>query len=286
MKFRKMSLAVLRIKSEHNGFYEGVLFQNQATNKAVKKVLSRWMQCLAKDKGITIESFKELFSQLHEIVFPIKIEFCYGTSSFHMVIVDNEGKEYYMSKECILDYNNVETYIIGRRNSLLEQLVDREFQYKISKDKTIVLTRTLAMRLKADGTNDDIVVDFCYDSQKYITEATLKSFVSNNEIKMQYPTVRSEIDKKVVEFLFSISEGKFYYYNVVPILKWMLLAIPMETVSLFIRAEVEGEICSEIDIRNGIVERYMRTEIISEGEIRKIELIFAKALDEFLEEHN
>lgn len=140
------------------------------------------------------------------------------------------------------------------------------------------------MRLKLDGTNDDIIVNFCYNFQKHTTEATLSSFKSNNKIKIQYPTINYECDKKILKFLFDINEKNSYYYDVLPILKWILLTISYEDVSLSITAEVEKEVSSEIDVVNGIVRIYTKTEIISKEEIRISKVIFAKKLEEFLEE--
>lgn len=283
MRFRKMRLALLRTKLATNGFYKGITFQNRVIKRKVKKVLAEWMFCLERYKEIRVESFKELFSELHEVVFPIKIEECYGRS-LDIIFIDNEGKEYYMSKRCIYSYKEIENYIIGRRNSLLEPLVDRDFHYKISKDGTIILMETGAMKLKPDGKNDDTVVDFCYDSQKYTTEATLRFYASNNKMKMQYPTMGCEFDKKVLKFLFHINEKDYNFYDVFPVLKWIILTMPNEKVSLSITAEEEGDICSEVNITNGIVQRYTKTEIISEGEISISKLIFAKELEEFLSE--
>ncbi len=277
MRFRIMRLTLFRAKLETSRFYEGITFQRRVEKRKAKKVLAEWMFCLERFKEIRVGSFKELFSELHEIVFPIKIQKCYG-SSLDIIIIDNKGKEYYMSKRCIYSYNDIENYVIGRRNSLLEPLVDRDFHYKICKDGTIILMETGAMRLKSDGTNDDIVVNFCYDSKKHTTEATLKSYTSNNKMKIQYPTIGYEFDKKVLEFLFHINEENNYYYDVFPILKWMLLSIRDEKVSLSITTEVEGNICSEINVMDGIVQRYAKTEIISEGELRLLKLIFAKEL--------
>lgn len=284
MEFRRMWLTLFRAKLEISRFYEGITFQRRVEKRKVKKVLAEWMFELERYKEIRVGSFKELFSELHEIVFPIEVKECYA-NSFYIIIIDNEGKEYYMSKICSYSYKDIENYIIGRRNSLLEPLVDRDFHYKISKDGTIVLMETEVMRLKSDGTNEDIVVNFCYDSKKHTTEATLKSYTSNNKMKMQYLTMGEEFDKKVLEFLIHINEEN-NYYDVFPILKWMILSIPNENVSLSITTEVEGNICSEINIVNGIVQRYTKTEIISEGELRILKLIFAKELAKFLIENN
>lgn len=62
--------------------------------------------------------------------------------------------------------------------------------------------------------------------------------------------------------------------------------ISTEKVSLSIIAEVEGNVCSEVSIINGIVQKYTKTEIISEGEVRTEKTIFAKDLEEFLAEKN
>lgn len=285
MEFRKIRKALFRARLEISGFYDGVTFQGKNVEKKVKKVLAEWMFCLKEYKEIRVECFKDLFSKLHEMAFPIKIEEGYG-SSLNIIIIDNKGTEYYMTKRGIYVYNDMESYIIGRRNGLLEPLVDRDFHYKISKDGTITLIETGAMKLKEDVTNDDIVVDFCFDSKEHTTEATLKSYASNSKIKMKYTTMDDEFDKKVQEYLFNVNEKNYYYYDVFPILKWMLLILPSQNVSLSITAEVDDEICSEIDVVQGIVQKYTKTEIINEGERRTSIDVFAKRIEDFLAERS
>lgn len=285
MKFRKIRKALFRARLEISGFYDGVTFQGKNVEKKVKKVLAEWMFCLKEYKEIRVECFKDLFSKLHEVAFPIKIEEGYG-SSLNIIIIDNKGTEYYMIKRGIYVYNDMESYIIGRRNGLLEPLVDRDFHYKISKDGTITLIETGAMKLKEDVTNDDIVVDFCFDSKEHTTEATLKSYASNSKIKMKYTTMDDEFDKKVQEYLFNVNERSYYYYDVFPILKWMLSTLPSQNVSLSITAEVDDEICSEVDVVQGIVQRYAKTEIINEGEYRTSIDVFAKMIEDFLAERS
>lgn len=285
MKFRKIRKALFRARLEISGFYDGVTFQGKNVEKKVKKVLAEWMFCLKEYKEIRVECFKDLFSKLHEVAFPIKIEEGYG-SSLNIIIIDNKGTEYYMIKRGIYVYNDMESYIIGRRNGLLEPLVDRDFHYKISKDGTITLIETGAMKLKEDVTNDDIVVDFCFDSKEHTTEATLKSYASNSKIKMKYTTMDDEFDKKVQEYLFNVNERSYYYYDVFPILKWMLLILPSQNVSLSISLEVDSEICSKVDIVQGIVQKYTKTEIINEGERRTSIDVFAKRIEDFLAERS
>ncbi len=285
MKFRKIRKALFRARLEISGFYDGVTFQGKNVEKKVKKILAEWMFCLKEYKEIRVECFKDLFSKLHEVAFPIKIEEGYG-SSLNIIIIDNKGTEYYMIKRGIYVYNDMQSYIIGRRNGLLEPLVDRDFHYKISKDGTITLIETGAMKLKEDVTNDDIVVDFCFDSKEHTTEATLKSYASNSKIKMKYTTMDDEFDKKVQEYLFNVNEKNYYYYDVFPILKWMLSTLPSQNVSLSITAEVDDEICSEVDVVQGIVQRYVKTEIINEGEYRTSIDVFAKMIEDFLAERS
>lgn len=285
MEFREIRKALFRARLEISGFYDGVTFQGKNVEKKVKKVLAEWMFCLKEYKEIRVECFKDLFSKLHEMAFPIKIEEGYG-SSLNIIIIDNKGTEYYMTKRGIYVYNDMESYIIGRRNGLLEPLVDRDFHYKISKDGTITLIETGAMKLKEDVTNDDIVVDFCFDSKEHTTEATLKSYASNSKIKMKYTTMDDEFDKKVQKYLFNVNEKNYYYYDVFPILKWMISTLPSQNVSLSITAEVDDEICSKIDVVQGIVQRYAKTEIINEGERRTSIDVFAKRIEDFLAERS
>lgn len=286
MNFRKLRMALLRIRLDKSDFYEDIIFEKKLVNEDVKRIVAEWMTNLQNYKQIRVEKFKDLFNELDEIIFPIKIKESYSYRCLEIEFLDNEGKEYYMSKRNLYNYYDIETYIIGRKNSLLEPLVDRDFHYKISEDKTIILTETGAMRLKQDGTDDDIVVEFCYDSEKHTTEAKLKSYVSTNKIKIKYPTMSDEFDKMVLVFLFDSNETKWYYYNVFPILKWIAETISDEKVSISITAEIEGEICSEIDVVNGIVQKYTTTEIKNEGELHIIKKIFAKDLKIFLTENS
>lgn len=287
MKFRNESVSLLRKKLIKSNFYKDITFESKQISESAKKAIEHWIFRLEKNEKIRIEKFRDLFDGLHEIVFPIKIKAVRSSKydGFDIEVIDTEGKEYYMSRRNY--YNNIETnYIIGRRNSSLEPLIDRDFHYIICQDKTILLVETGAMKLKADGTNDDSIVDFCYNYKKNTTEATLKSFSSTNKIIIKYPTIGYVFDKKVLEFLFHVNESNWYYYDVFPILKWMLLVLSDEKVKLSITAEVEKEICSEVDIVDGIVQKYTKTEIISEAEIKISKRIIAKKLEEFLAENS
>lgn len=285
MKLKKIKKVLLRRRLSSNFFYEDVIFDDKITKKNVKKSIKNWINNLHKYKDIKIEKFKDLIITLDEIVFPIAIKKSYGHNSLDIRFIDDEGKQYYMINRTSNNYYTRENYIIGRRNNSLEPLIDRDFHYKICNDGSIELMETGAMKLKQDGTNDNIIVDFCYDSEGNTTEAKLRSYASKNKIKIQYPTMSKDFDQMVLKFLFDINEDAWYYYDVVPILKWILTSISDKDISISIIAEVEGEISSEIEVVNGNVQKYTTTQIVNEGEVQIKKRIFAKTLNEFLTEN-
>ena len=284
MKFRKLRMVLLRIRLKTRKFYKNIIFENKSVSKKCKRSIANWIFNLQYYRQIKVENFRDLFSQLNEIVFPITIQKSYSYFGLNIIFLDNEGKEYYMIKENF--YDDIETYIIGRRNSSLEPLIDRDFHYKISKDGTIMLMETGAMLLKKDGKNDGIVVDFSYNAEKHTTKVKLKSYTSKRKICIEYPTKNDKFDKMVLRFLFNIYEKTEYYYNVFPILKMMLQELATEKVSISITAESEGEICSEVEVVNGIVKKYTQTKIINEREMTRNKNILEKDLKDFFKENS
>ena len=284
MEFREMKKILVRFGLKTRGFYEGINFESKKAEKKLKKLLKEWMFYLNKYKKIRIGCFKDLFRKFNEIEFPITIKGCWGSFNLEATIIDNRGIAYYMLKDGIFCYNGLESYIIGRRDIMPGPLViDTDFKYKILKDGSIALNRKGIMKSKTDT---NIGVDFSFDSEKHTTEATLKSYASNSKIKMKYTTMDDEFDKKVQEYLFNVNEKNYYYYDVFPILKWMISTVPSQNVSLSITAEVDDEICSKIDVVQGIVQRYAKTEIINEGERRTSIDVFAKRIEDFLAERS
>ena len=286
MKIREGKVMALRIALKESEFYEDIIFVNEFVSEKVKNILAEWIFKLQEYKHIEIKKFKELFNELDEIVFPIIIKEAYvGRCRFDIEFIEARRNKYYIFKRNIYDYHDMQKFIIGRRNSSLEPLVDREFYYQICEDKTIKLIKTCALQLNQDGKNKDIVVDFCFNYDEHKTEATLWSYSSKNKIRIKYPTMSDEFDKKVLKFLFD-NESKLYYYDVFSILKWIVTAISDERASISVVAEIDEEIVSEIDVVNGIVQKYTVTKIINEGEMHIIKKIFAKELRKFLAEKN
>lgn len=278
MKSKKLML-YLRTKIGTESFYEDITFKVNSTE--LKMRILKWCDNLEKYRGLKINQFKDLLLPLNEIVLPVKINnvFC-GMSMLDIDFTDSEGKKYYMIQDTFYDYNTMNTYTIGRRNSKLEPLIDRDFTFKILEDN-IELIASGVLKLKEDGKNDEIAVDFQYNKEENLTQATLKSYVVNRTIKIQYPTMDMEFDKDVLEFLFKINEEHWHYYDVFSILRW-ISTILKEPICVSIIAEVEKETTSEIDVVKGKVQKYKVTQIINKGEVHITKKIFSRDLEEFL----
>lgn len=267
---RKIKVALFRRKLEKADFFEDITFEDKEEQedkkrekskilgKEVKKIIAEWMFNLHEAKQIKIDKFKDLFTQVDEISFPIKITEHY-TRKVYIIFLDNKGKEYYMASR------NMEDYIIGGRNSLLEPLINRHFYYKILKDKTIVRIKSDFIQLEQERKNKNVEVDFCYNYEEHTTEATLFLDSLKNRIKIKYPTIGDEFDKRFLKFLFNIQEKTWYYYNLFPIFKWIMAEISDEKPSISITACIDEEIYSEIDVRNGILQKYITKKIPNEG---------------------
>lgn len=282
---RRLRKMLLRLELECSGFYEDVIF-DEAIKSKVKYNITEWMLYLKIAKDIKIKKFKNLIGILSEIKFPIKIIESYGFFGIDIVFVDAIGKKYYMLVNGeITNYYNCDTYIIGRRDSSLEPLLDRVFHYKIHKiykDETIILVESGVMRLKDDGTNDNIMVDFYYNIKNNATKAILRSYETKNKIIIQYPRKCDEFDKMVMRYLFNISEKMSYYYDVFPILKMMLEELALVNATIFVEAEFQEKVSSNVEVVGGIVKRYTRTEVIGEGEIITYTKTFSKDVAEFI----
>ena len=287
MKFRELRKILTRWGLETRGFYEGINFENIKAEKRFKSLVAEWIFYLKEYKKLRVRSFKDLFMELKEIEFPIEIKECYGTFGLRTTIVDNKGTEYYMEKTGIFLYNGIERYILGRRDTIIPEIsfIDRDFHYKISKDG-IILTETEKWKSNNYDANPDTKVKFLFNS-KDTTEVLLTNpYSDTRKIKIQYSTMNTEFDEKVQEYLFDINEKYWYYYNIFPVLEWMLSVIAIKNVSLSIAAEVDGNTYSEVIIDNGIVQKYTKTERISEGWHRTSIDVFAKSLEDFLAERN
>jgi len=97
------------------------LTKKEEAKKEVKKFMAKRIDNLEKCKQIKIAKFKDLLKPLEEIVLPIRVNDVWkGFRGLDIIFTDAEGKEYYMIQE---PYES--TYIIGRRNSKIEPLLER-----------------------------------------------------------------------------------------------------------------------------------------------------------------
>lgn len=302
---KKVKLVLFRWRLKRNNFYEDITIvkkkvitrrgeekETKYVRKIAKKVIAEWMFSL-QEEGINIRKFKYLFSELDEIVFPIKIydvDFYKYGRLIDINFIDNEGKSYYMSKRKLF-YTEDASYIIGRRNNKLEPLVDRSFYYKISKDKRIGLMETSATQLNTDGYSyGEMSLRFYYNYAYSTTTAELSSIKMMKEIKIEYLGIDKELEKNLMRFLFENSNKESYYYDSFAILKWLISQISNKENLLSIETKIESKsqvlLGSEVKLKNGIVKKYTYTKIISEEEIQIIQNMFTKELYQFLEENN
>ena len=283
-----------RKKLEKSGFFEDVILgQASVVVNETDGGISRWIYYLKKYDKLEVKKFKDLFSQLDEVRFPITITLAGGDSStVSFCFKDREGNEYYFSNMHYLKKNRLRTFLIGRRNSSIEPLVDRKFYYQILSDsyelddynqviekEDIELYKTSVVKLNEDGTNTNLFIEFSDDYyENSATRVIRKS--KNKEIVLEYPSKGAEFDKKVEDILFNIDEGsninEWIYYNIKPLLKEMLEIIDKEDVSIYIGAKLDNEVFSEVTITNNIRQKYTYTKVVSDGRIVRI-TVFSKS---------
>ena len=124
MKSRELKVNLLRKTLEKSGFYEDIIFADEFVSEKIKNIVTEWIFNLQEFRNIEVKKFRDLFKELDEIVFPIIINESYGSCSLNIEFIDVQGNKYYMSKINLYDYHDMQTYIIGRRNSSLEPLVE------------------------------------------------------------------------------------------------------------------------------------------------------------------
>lgn len=278
MKFRKLKVGFMRLKLKKHNFYDSVYFSNDTVREDVEKSVAEWMIYLKHYKKIEIKKFRDLFIKLEEeVIFPIKIKESYG-KKIDIRFTDANGNKYYMSKRNINSYTNVNKYLIGKRNILKDPLNEENY-YEVTKNTDIRMLKQVISKINQDGTNDDMMNCKIYYNEENSREITLSSFGTEINIKYQMEQ-DSDVSKSIVKFLLDDVATKWYYYDVLPIFKWMLQKT--KSLSMNITAKIDEEVLSEIEIVNGIVQKYTITRVINEGEMHIIKKIFAKELDEFL----
>lgn len=287
MKFRKVQLELVRSKLDESDFYEDIIFANDTVKEVAQKKIASWMLSLEICETVQaeIKKFKELFSKVDGISFPIEIQNSNSSLfSIDISIVDRNGKQYYISKDDIYDCYNITEYYIGRRNTTTKSYIDYENCYKICKNEVIKKLKATVVKINLDGTNKESIYETYYNQQNNMQ---VIEFLENEKrkIRIEYPIVSKEIGKKIFEDFLEWDDTKWYYYDVFPIFKWLVNKMEnYDMDSLHIIAEIDKDVYSEIQMGNNIVQTYTVAQVISENEIHVIKKIFAKNIDEFLKE--
>lgn len=279
-KFYELNLELIRRKLEKSDFFEDVLCTNGFIIKDnMYRSIARWIFDLKKYKQIEIKKFKDLFKVADEVVFPIQIKYSSrGTIKIDIDIIDSNGEEYYFYSNGLNDYYKMTEYWIGKRNSLLEPLVDKTYNFRICGDGTIELLKKMVLKLKQDGSNSDTMYEFYYNHNTNTEVVTVYS--KENKLTIECP-IGYEIDKDVTKYF-----DKWCYYDVFPVLKSMVSKITGDDISIHIVAEINDEVFSEVEVVNSIVQKYTFTKVLNEGEIHVIKKIFSRELEEFLLNNN
>lgn len=282
MRFRKLREAIFRRRLKKQKFYQGITFESIYIKKNAERVIASWIFNLKESKQIKVRKFKDLFENLKEVAFPITIKFCNEMDILHINFVDREGKEYYMMKMDIHKRIELENYMIGRRNSILEPWIDRVFTFEICKDEFALLLETSATSLNRDGTNQDKNVKFVYNNPRVEAMLTLPDISAKIRIIYYNYLNEPEIDRSILKFLLYSDERIWNYYDAVPILKWIVKLIPERNISVSIVAEVEETTLSAVEVVRGTVISHIFTTIVNESEMQVNKRLIKEELNQFL----
>ena len=274
---RSFNITLMRRKLEKSTFYDEVVFANDTVKKWVQKNVALWMFNLRRYKGIEIKQFRDLFINLDEVSFPIQIKEAF-ISYLDIDLIDSCGNKYYMLAKDANEYYKMKKYYIGKRNNPSEPLVDKSYCYEIGKDGSNKLIKTSILKLKQDESNSDTMCEISFNKNTVITIYSQK-----NKITVEYPKRDDKLDEEVIKYLFECSETKWYYYDVFPIIKWLVGKMGRD-VSANIISEIDEHVFSTIKVENDIVTEYTVTQIISEEEMHVIKKVFAKELKKFLKD--
>lgn len=265
-----------------SNFFEEVSFKNKSVENRCKENFAIWVRNLEKYKHIKIAKFKDLFDQLDEVHFPVKVIECAALFSTHISLLDSKQENYYF----INDSQYSDTYVIGRRNSTLEPGFNRDFKFKILEDDSILFLQTGILELDSNGKNKDVSIHFTYDTEKSTTKVISKSYKYDRLLEITYPTTNNDFDIKIQKYLLEITKIKAYYNDVFPILVWLCSQVTQENISISVVAQIKKEISSQIDVEQGIVTKHISIQVINEGEIRKFRFLLSKDLKIFLSENS
>ncbi len=279
--FERIDVILMQRKLEKSNFYEDVVFANDTVKERGQKNVAKWMVNLKRYKQIEIKRFIDLFSNLEEIKFPIKIKKS-SKYELNLYIIDSLENKYHISSNGIFDYYNITKYFIGSINTKPELSIYRNFCYEISEEGIINLEKITIAKLDKYDLYYEIIYDYRYKNKT--EEITVCSYEQDSQITVKYPMSSIEVNNEIFQYFLNNIERNWYYYDVFPIFKWLISKITGDDVSIYIVAEIGNEVFSEVEVVNGIVHKYTFTRVVNEGEVHVVKKVFAKKLEEFLKD--
>lgn len=267
-------------KLKKEGFFEEVSFEKtKFQGKIPEKGICTWLLRLNEYFGIDVKRFKDLFTKMPEVTFPINVTWIYGSECRAEIgFKDAKNTEYYFVELNLLMASNIEDlkkYFIFRRNQRIEPLVAREFHFELDENDQIALNEIISCKLNNDLSNCGETVYTMYDEE---TTVEYKDSETAKVITVKTKEIKGN-EKKFEDILFAA--GKQTGYNVIPLIKSILEIMPNETVTMSVYVSIEGEIYSGINIENHIVKEYISTEKVSE-ELKIVKTICSKELKNFI----
>ena len=263
-KLYKLNEKLMRRKLDQSDFYEDILCTEcPGIESEMHKSIASWMFRMKKYEQIEIKKFKDLFKGLDEVVFPIQVS---NYWEIHIEIIDSKGEKYYLSSTDDY-YDKYTEYCIGKRNSSLECMVDKIYNFRICRDGTIELLKTTVPKPNQDGSNSDISYELYYNHNTNTKVVTVYS--KENKLTVEC-SKEYEIDKGITKYF----EEKCYY-DVFPVLKCMVSKMARDDISIHITSKINDEVFSEVEVVNSVVEKYTFTK-----------KTLPKTIDEFLNENS
>lgn len=286
MKFRDVKLSKIRKKQEKINFYEDVLFYNKIVEENLKKFIAEWVVTLQEHSQIEVTKFKEFFTNVEQIEFPIKIKEIYGHHCVEIKFIDKQHRKYSMIKKNIYDYREISTYTIEEKETLPEYNINKEYEYTIGIDKAVFLNGIKICKKDEFGIlKSSLTIEYCNWSNT--TEVTFFQEEFNGKLRIRYMTLDKEFEESLSRYLIENDEKNWHYYDVFSIFNFMLDNMKEESnVYVVIVADVGDENVSELKVINNVVEKYTTTKIVNEREMCTIKRIFSENLYEFLKKHN
>lgn len=150
-------------------FEEANLEKTKFKGQISEKGICTWLLKL-NEFGIEVKRFKDLFTKMTEVTFPINITRIYdSTCRTEIVFKDAKNTEYYLVLLNVLTNTNIEElkrYFILRINQRIEPLIFRTFYFEIGKKNQVVLNKISANQLESDLSYREGTVSVKYDEEK------------------------------------------------------------------------------------------------------------------------